>query len=53
MKGNGEIRAGLAREQEIIKQLEDLEQLAIQAAADPKSKGAKPAKGGPDPEKLQ
>jgi hypothetical protein len=29
MKGNGEIRAGLAREQEIIKQLEDLEQLAI------------------------
>ena len=51
-KGPEEIKAGLVREQEILKILDDLEQQALQAAADPKAKGAKKEKGGPDPEKL-
>lgn len=40
------------REKELIQQIEDIEAALAAAAADPKSKG-KPAKGGPDPEKLK
>lgn len=42
----------MAREREIVKQLEELEAIAAQAAADPKAKAAKPAKGQPNPETL-
>lgn len=51
-KGAEQIKAGVAREREIVKQLEELEAIAAQAAADPKAKAAKPAKGQPNPETL-
>lgn len=50
-KGPDAIKAGIIREREILKQLEEIEATATLAAADPKAK-AKPTKGGPDPEKL-
>lgn len=49
--GTESIRAGVVREREILKQLEDIEAAAALAAADPKA-AKKAAKGGPDPEKL-
>jgi hypothetical protein len=50
-KGPDSIKDGVKREREILKQLEDIEQAAQAAAADPKGKN-KPAKGGPNPEQL-
>lgn len=51
-KGVDALKAGVAREREILKQLEEIEAAAAQVAADPKAKAAKPAKGQPNPEAL-
>ncbi len=51
-KGAEAIKAGVVREREILKQLEEIEAAAV-VATDAKGKAAKAPKGGPDPEKLQ
>lgn len=51
--GQEQIKAGVARERELLKQLEELEIAAAQAAADPKAKAVKHAKGAATPEALK
>lgn len=51
LKGTDAIKDGVKREREILKQLEDIEQAAQAAAADPKGKNKAP-KNAADPEKL-
>ena len=51
-KGPEQIKQGVAREREILKQLEELEQAAQAAAADPKAKAKPASKGTPNAEAL-
>jgi len=51
-KGTEAIKQGVAREREIMKQLEEIDAAAQAAAADPKAKAPKVTKGGPNPEQL-